>query len=115
MTKEEAIRRLLEIRAEADYSCFDDDERPKYHALSMAIQALQDDWIPVSERLPKVGEYVLASVHDHCADCDVIINKYEEQAFWSEGRITAWQPLPESYRPNCSRPLPKPYRGGDTE
>ncbi len=57
------------------------------------------EWIPVSERLPEVGEYVLASVHDHCADCDIIINKYEEQAFWSEGRITAWQPLPEIYRP----------------
>lgn len=41
MTREEAIKRLSDIRA--NYSCFDDDERPKYHALSMAIEALQTD------------------------------------------------------------------------
>ena len=72
-------------------------------AIDMAIEALQDDWIPVSEGLPEVGEYVLASVHDDYADCNIIINKYGEQAFWSNGRITAWRSLPE------------PYMGGDTE
>lgn len=58
----------------------------------------QDDWIPVSERLPEVGEYVLASVHDDYADYNIIINKYEEQAFWSNGRIMAWQSLPAPYK-----------------
>ena len=58
MTREEAIKRLSDIRA--DYSCFDDDERLKYHALSMAIEALQDDWIPVSDdTLPKDARPVL--------------------------------------------------------
>lgn len=63
----------------------------------------ESEWIPVSERLPEVWESVLASVHEDYAEHAVIINRYEEQPSWSNGMITAWQPLPE------------PYKGGDTE
>ena len=52
MTKEEAITELSDMRAE--YSFFDDAEQSRYHALSMAIEALKaTQWIPVSERLPE--------------------------------------------------------------
>ena len=40
MIKEEAIAMLSDIRS--DYNCFDENEEPKYHALSMAIEALRD-------------------------------------------------------------------------
>lgn len=107
MNKQEAIwyvNHTFEVTKEELCNSGRFDEAKEFEiAQNMAIKALQDDWIPVSERLPKVGEYVLASVHDHCADFSIIVNKYKEQAFWSEGRITAWQPLPE------------PYKGGDTE
>ena len=59
------------------------------------------EWIPVSERLPEVGQDVLASVHVDYAEHAVIINRYEEQPSWSNGIITAWRSLPE------------PYKGGD--
>lgn len=115
MTREEAIKRLSDIRA--DYSCFDDDERPKYHALSMAIESLQDDWIPVSEKNPsQTGEYLVTAVCDNGAtftdkfgytpttdggwyDPEAPSQTYTD---WNE-HIIAWRPLPE------------PYKGGDTE
>lgn len=40
MTKTEAITIISDIRSE--YNCFGENEEPKYHALSMAIEALQD-------------------------------------------------------------------------
>ena len=41
MTKEEAISTLSEIRAE--YNCYElRDERIRYHALSMGIEALEE-------------------------------------------------------------------------
>lgn len=59
-------------------------------------------WIPVSEKLPEVGQYVLASVREdyaehNIAEHEVIICRCEEQSFWSNGIITAWMPLPEPY------------------
>ena len=49
MTKEEAISTLSEIRAE--YNCYElRDERIRYHALSMGIEALEErkqgKWLP---------------------------------------------------------------------
>ena len=41
MTREEAIAMLSDIRS--DYNCFDENEEPKYHALSMAIEALKSE------------------------------------------------------------------------
>lgn len=55
-------------------------------------------WIPVKERLPEVGQYVLASVHEDYAEHEIIINIYKEQPYWSNGIITAWRPLPEPYK-----------------
>ena len=57
MTREKAITELSDIRAE--YDCFDADEEPKYHALSMAIEAmkqpLNDDWEKYSDKLWKTA------------------------------------------------------------
>ena len=65
-------------------------------------EAVEDDWIPVSERLPKVGEYVLASISRWGGvKHDVIIIEYMdlgEEKFWKDGTITAWKPLPEPYK-----------------
>lgn len=63
------------------------------------INAVQESrWIPVSERLPKFNDIVLAS-----SDCDypelrVILTVYNAEEFWFNGKIKAWRPLPEPYK-----------------
>lgn len=84
MTREEAIKRLSDIRA--DYSCFDDDERPKYHALSMAIEALSAE---------RTGEWTNTGVLTvHCSNCKSEFHELEAM----------------NYCPNCGAKM-----GGDTE
>ena len=76
-------------------------------AVSRAIKALpsaEAEWIPCSERLPEVGEICLLTVHEYGWNCKeytrVIIGEYSDNY---ADHILAWMPLP------------KPYKGGDTE
>lgn len=76
MDKREAIQILKEeLLSERDndsrYPCVSSPRH--YEALDLAIEALQDDWIPVSERLP-----------DPCTDVSDF--------------VIAWKPLPEPYK-----------------
>lgn len=69
-----------------------------------------NDWIPVDERLPKVGEYVLGTNEYD----EVMIYRYgwnsrhSRKMFFHEcgaaAIITAWMPLPEPYRPKSKTP-----------
>ena len=70
---------------------------------------MNDDWISVDERIPKVGEYVLGT------------NEYGEVLVYHYGwnsphtrkmffqlcgaavNVLAWHPLPEPYKPERSR------------
>lgn len=70
-------------------------------------------WIPVSERLPKIGTLVLATTESGNVCDDVLIYDYvcstsKEPCFhmWDDEmwncytpRVIAWQPLPEPYQP----------------
>ena len=124
MTREEAIEKLkrwqLEVDDEKDYAeylegwFYKDDEI----AFDMAIEALKaqatfDDvstayengyrqgkfealqWIPVSERLPKVGEEILATITDDSYKNPVIIRYYDPEL--EEKLLVAWMPLPSPY------------------
>ena len=94
-------------------------ERTETHACDLisrqaAIDALKQPeppWIPVSERLPKIGEYVLCYLKSrryfgHYRVCiyraaDKYINHpyfdFNENGFPD---VIAWMPLPEHYKPN---------------
>ena len=111
MTREEAIKILKSIRV---YECYPKSasEETK-EAIDMAIEALSAyaEWIPCSERLPNDNEYVIVSVLDDHGDTPW---KYTTVAWlcngvWISdndilcGTAVAWMPLP------------KPYKGGDTE
>ena len=70
MTKEEAISTLSEIRAE--YNCYElRDERIRYHALSMGIEALKErkhgKWTPIYDG-NELGEVYQSGVY--CSECD---------------------------------------------
>ena len=68
----------------------------------------EQKWIPCSEELPKVGEYVLAQIS--CGAIDIMKLEFgydsEDEPFlfwetqdldWETTEILAWMPLPEPY------------------
>lgn len=54
------------------------------------------EWIPVTERLPEEGTFVLASYNSD-EGADVVMTYYNKYGF-TRGLMTAWMPLPEPYR-----------------
>ena len=72
-------------------------------ALDVAIEALKQEpkWIPVSERLPKVGEKVLCQCQANIYDVlKLTIDGWyhDENHCYMWGFVIAWMPLPEPYR-----------------
>ena len=55
-------------------------------------------WIPVSERLPKFNDIVLASTDSDYDELRVILTVYGGEEFWFNGKIKAWMPLPAPYK-----------------
>lgn len=103
MTKEEAIT----ILSNATFSDEWQGNEDLTTAYLMAIEALEQEpsratgkWIPVSERLPEVGSYILAT-RSKPEEPKVIVMQYCEH-IWATGNlselITAWQPLPDPYK-----------------
>ena len=71
-------------------------EREK-QALNMAIKALeQTSWIPVSERLPEVGQRILVTYNQE-DEVKIDITNYTKRGFLLSV-VIAWQPLPEPYK-----------------
>lgn len=57
----------------------------------------QSKWIPVSEKLPEIGQYILCSlIKAKDVKHRVIICEYKREVWWSY--VTAWMPLPEPYK-----------------
>ena len=68
-------------------------------AFDMAINALKNSrWIPVSERQPEVGQYVLVSMDMNYVATATFKGDYWESTFdldWEE--VVAWMELPKPY------------------
>lgn len=80
MIKEEAIEILSDMRAEYNIFSDDEEEATRYHALSWAIQALNERtgrWIYVEE------EYCWC-----CSSCKTMMAEFESKPVWN-------------YCPNC--------------
>lgn len=98
MTVDEAINELIQC-----YSLNSKTAKKKNEAISMAIKALERQrWIPVTERLPEVGQRVLVTTKDgfigfgKCIDAGHLAWYYHD--------IIAWMPV-----------LVKPYQSGEQE
>ena len=67
----------------------------------------KDGWIACSERLPEVGQIVLANVIKPSKYVNkgtpIIITEYEDVYYWRNGTILAWQPLPEPFKESDNR------------
>lgn len=115
MTNEEAINTLKSLKDyyndknEDSYVGFDDEDN---EALDLAIKALEQRWIPISERLPELGEVVL--IYDKAfgyltAIYSEVVDDYDERipcfsthySISSDKRAImhpiAWMPLPDMY------------------
>lgn len=110
MTRDEAIKVLIHLReiikeipkALCKLPNVEERKRENIIALRMAIESLQVDaeWIPCSERLPKIVEQVL------CCDSQsrVFTSALTEIAsngmtfFGQHCKVIAWMPLPKPYR-----------------
>lgn len=89
-------------------------DRPMFRRLEevrdKAINALESQrWIPVSERLPKAGEYVGDVAKYYLVQNeygDMLVARYTHSGYWEQiyqlkpydDEIVAWMPLPESYK-----------------
>ena len=79
---------------------------------SIAVRAIRDmpsaqpeqQWIPVTERLPKKDGRYQVTRYDYVANTEFIdILWYEENLWWNrhstgDYAVTAWMPLPELYK-----------------
>lgn len=109
MTREEAIKIL---KYQHDNGNMEESVR---QALAMAIEALsaEAEWIPVSERLPRIGEHHISEpCLVYCKCGAYAFAELEENIFgqvgWNcerdddyhepIGEVVAWMPLPEPYR-----------------
>lgn len=91
MIREEAIKHLEDMKK--GLFLWDMTE-----LIDLCISALSEnkgEWIPISERLPQIGQYVLCSLKDF-ADYRIIIAQYNSAKWWDY--VEAWQPLPEPYK-----------------
>lgn len=64
-----------------------------------SLPSAENEWIPCSERLPKVGEICLLTVHEYGWNCKeytrIIIGEYSDNY---ANHILAWMPLPTPYK-----------------
>ena len=107
MTVNEAINYLEDAKIEFKIPKAAVTARKTNEALDMAIKALkqmnssenQDNWIPVSERMPEPRIDVWCN-----SDMGQMVGYYEENVETWYGRdylelmVTAWMPLPEPYK-----------------
>ena len=104
MNKQDAIKSLKNI---VEYWTY----RPtEIEAAKLAISALEkqlnNGWIPVSERLPKEGRYLVTTVYGEVKESEFDLKKWWQidnstiSLEWEEEpiKVVAWQNLPDPYK-----------------
>lgn len=102
MTKEDILHHFQDINFRYnDCMMYDDLSR----MLDELIAENKGEWIPVTERLPEIHQYVLLSLRS--LDVEVGFRAETEPYFYCHGadgcyvepqNVLAWQPLPEPYK-----------------
>ena len=108
---EKILEEIGELRGQAGSECTSEDHYIKKaweHCLDRVVgiirKHLNDGWIPVEERLPEDGTYLCTFKGELCGIEEPFTGMCGmENGVWDEpGYVTAWQPLPEPYRPERS-------------
>ena len=96
MTNKEAQITINAIKFMLDHAQYSDDVE---EALNMAISALtEQQWIPVTERLPEKECFALVTVNDGAIYTDFSLFRKDGRFIEHTGDVIAWMPLPEPYR-----------------
>lgn len=118
MTENERDEAIRIIKSECYISDLLDLDRTRMvnTALDRAVEALESRWIPVTERLPNVGDTYIVTIEykgefegvdaaDFVFTGDGYIDgKWDTLNDWIEDKtefyhVTAWMPLPKPYEP----------------
>lgn len=82
---------------------------PEYYAIETAMKSLalpsvipqEQKWIPVTERLPEEGQFIIVSYPYDASDCSrkrVMTAWYHKEYGFTCGIADAWMPLPQPYK-----------------
>lgn len=101
MRNEEAINILkqdidISFQGLIDDDLLTEDDIKHIEAYEMAIDALKDRWIPVSDRVPEDDRLVIV-----CTEWGYVYTDYyfdDNPEFWELAHIIAWQDLPKAYK-----------------
>lgn len=94
MAKEDILHHFQDINFYYnDCMMYDDLSR----MLDELIDENKGEWIPVTERLPEVGQRVLVTIEYMDEGLTVRETIFDKYGFMC-GNATAWQPLPEPYK-----------------
>ena len=92
MTNEEAKITILNI-----WDRYENKTGNECTAIEMAIEALeQTRWIPVSGRLPEIGQDVLCILKVDDVNRRIAVCKCKQEVWWYYA--IAWMPLPKPYK-----------------
>jgi hypothetical protein len=109
MNKQEIEKAIYELGKFATGETYD-TEYTDLSIFDLAISALEQQltngWIPVSERLPEEGRYLVTTVYGEVKESKFDLEKWWQidnstiSLAWEEEpiKVVAWQPLPEPYR-----------------
>lgn len=98
---------IIDILKEVQKGYSESDEGypfPEWYALSKAIQAIRHiTWIPVKDKLPEYGVYVLTCSADGSVEIQSL--EYSSYYYWKNRKgdcidfdeVIAWMPSPVSY------------------
>ena len=112
MDREEKQKVINALRISAPVMAVTQEEFNNYiQTLNQVMDWLEQEprWIPVSERLPKAGEYVGDVDRYYLVQNeygDMLVARYTHSEYWEQifqfepigDEIVAWQPLPEPYK-----------------
>jgi len=87
MNKQEAIKVLDSMKVKIDIPKAIISQHQKNEAIDMAIDALQDDWIPVSERLPKCEQEVLICTETKFIGKNAYVDSIITPAIYEDGTM----------------------------
>ena len=96
MTNEDAIANLEMIRLAFVVTVTNEQSKIIYDTFKMAIEALKDKWIPVSDRVPEDDRLVIV-----CTESGQVYTDYyfdDKPDFWRLAKIIAWMDLPRAYK-----------------